>query len=213
MTTSTPELSRILVVLKLPEYRAPELVILARFIVGRMTGNPWFAAPSPDLGVVEAAIEDLAVAQAAAMTRSKGSAQARDGKRAVLAAQLDQLRSYVQSVACANPEQATSIIESAGMHVKKRSGPPGRVFTAKSGRVLGDVDVVAPRAASRAGYEFQYSLDGGATWLGLPAPFTTKATVTVQGLTPGVRAHFRYRSTVRGVTGDWSQVVTMLVGT
>jgi hypothetical protein len=73
------------------------------------------------------------------------------------------------------------------------------------------VDLVAPKAGDRAGYEFQYSLDGGMTWLSLPEPFTTKASATVRGLKPGSTVHFRVRATVKGVTGDWSNSVAIIV--
>ena len=123
---------------------------------------------------------------------------------------LQQLRAYVEAIATANLENAASIVESAGMYLKRTRGPARRVFSARPGRVSGEVDLVAPSAGDRAGYEFQYSLDGGVTWLGLPEPFTNKASVTVRGLKRGSTVHFRYRSTKKGVTGDWSDTVAII---
>jgi hypothetical protein len=143
--------------------------------------------------------------------RTKGSVVVRNDKARVLFSQLEYLRAYVEAIANANRDNATAIIESAGMYVKGRKGPPGRVFTAKNGRVSGEVELVAPSAGDRSAYEFQYSLDGGKTWLPLPEPFTTKATATVTGLTPGSTAHFRYRATVKGATGNWSDRVAIIV--
>jgi hypothetical protein len=45
----------------------------------------------------------------------------------------------------------------------------------------------------------------------LPRQFTTRTTVTVTGLTPGSTVHFRYRATVKGLTRDWSQVISLIV--
>jgi hypothetical protein len=196
--------------LKLPRYRAPLLVTRAKAIVERMTGNTWFPKPLPALGVVQAAIDDLFDAEARTLTRAPDSVPARDQKRLVLVTRLESLRDYVQSIADANPEQAATIIESAGMYVKRVRGPAGRVFTATQ-RLSGEVDLSAPSAGDRAAYEFKYSLDGGKTWSSLPEPFTTKTTVTVKGLKPGSTVHFRYRASVKGVIGDWSNPIAIIV--
>ena len=176
-----------------------------------MTGNPWFPSPLPPLAVVQAAIDDLFHAHTATLTRQKGTVVARDEKRAVLKSRLEQLRAYVEAIATAHLESAASIVESAGMYLRAPGGPSRRVFTAKPGRVSGEVDLVAPNAGDRAGYEFQYSLDGGMTWSGLPEPFTTKASATVRGLRRGSLVHFRVRATVKGITGNWSDSVAIIV--
>ena len=97
------------------------------------------------------------------------------------------------------------------MYVKNVRGPAPRVFHAKQ-RKSGEVDLIFPSAADRAAYECQLSLDGGKTWLPLPEPVTTKTTVPVEDLRPGSTVHFRYRATVKGVTGDWSQSISIIVG-
>jgi hypothetical protein len=211
MSTSTKLPPRIIVVLKLPEYETPLLIAQARAIVERMTNNQWFPSPLPTLAVVQAAIDDLFEAYTRTLSRAMGTVTLRDEKRVVLVTRLQQLAAYVEAVANAHPEQAGSIIESANMYRKRTRGPSGRVFGARRGKVSGEVDLVAPRAGNRAGYEFQYSLDGGVTWRGLPEPFTTKTTATVRGLVPGSTVHFRYRATVKGVTGNWSDSFALIV--
>jgi hypothetical protein len=209
VSTSAKQPPRIIAVLKLPEKRVPLLLVCARDIVERMTGNSWFPVPRPSLAVVRKAIDALDAAQTYRLTRTKGSAEVRDAKRVALLLLLEQLKTYVQRIANANAEHAVSIIESAGMYVKNVRGPAPRVFTVKQGRVSGEVDVGVPKAGERAGYEFQYSLDGGKTWLGVP--FTTKTTVTIPGLKPGSTVHVRYRTVVKGVTGEWSQAISIIV--
>ena len=95
------------------------------------------------------------------------------------------------------------------MFVQRPGIPPSRVVGAKRGRVSGEVVVVAPKAGDRSAYEWAYSLDGGRTWMGVPA--TTKATVTVTGLVPGTHVLFRYRATTKGVCLDWSDPVAIFV--
>ena len=205
----TKAASRPIAILKLPEYEVPRLVTDATAIVRATTHNPWFPSPLPPLATVQAAIDDLAEAEVTAGTRAKGTAAARDGKRLALVGLLQQLRAYVQSIADANLESAVSIIESASMVVKTLGGPPPRVFTVKPGDGSGSAKLSAPKAANRAGYEWAYSIDGGATWVVLP--FTVNASTRISGLTPGTTVLFRYRAVTKNGEGDWSQPVSMLV--
>jgi len=200
-----------LVALNFPDAKVSLLLSMARAIVQRMTDNPWFPAPDPSLTDVQAAIDELAEATTTALSRVQGSVATREDKREALVTRLRHLQAHVQSIADANVQSAVAIIESAGMDVKKVGKPPPPVFKASAGRVSGQVDLVVPSAGDRAGYEHQHSLDGGKTWLPLPQPFTNKTKVTVTGLTPGAMVWFRYRSTVKGATGDWSQPISTRV--
>jgi hypothetical protein len=211
MSTTLRSRPPIVVVLKLDEHKVPLLITRARAIVERMTGNPWFPSPVPSLQVVEAAIEDLSKAQTRTLSRAPDSVPARDAKRMALVQRLDELRAYVWNIANENLEHAAAIVESAGMYLKRLRGSRARVFRADPGRVSGEVEVTAPRAADRAAYEFQYSLDGGSTWLPFPQPVTTKASATLRGMKPGSTVHLRYRVTVKGVTGDWSDPFAIIV--
>ena len=143
------------------------------------------------------------------MTRANGAALARNDRKADLVKLLQQLRAYVQAVADATPENAGSIIESAGMSLRRRPVFPARSFVAKQGELSGTVTLVAPSAGARAGYEWASSTDGGTTWVS--APFTLKAKTTLSGFTPGTKVMFRYRPTTRAGEGDWSQKVSIIV--
>ena len=77
-------------------------------------------------------------------------------------------------------------VESADMYLKQLRGPLPQVFAAEPGSHSGEIDVTAPRAGDRAAYEFQYSLDGGETWLPFPQAVETKASATLPGMKPGV---------------------------
>jgi len=209
MGTSTKSPYRTVAILKLPKNHTPQFVTYALHIVRSMTNNVWFPAPVPSLAKVQAAIDDLANAQTLKLTRAVGTADARNDRRRDLKSLLELLGTYVQSVADAHPENAASIIESAGLSVKGRRGPGGRAFGAKRGPVSGSMILVAPRAAQRASYEWAYSLDGGATWILLPG--TNTATTPVTGLPRGAKVLFRYRSCVKNVWSDWSDPVAVIV--
>ena len=112
-------------------------------------------------------------------------------------------------MADANVENGASIIASAGLAVKKAPAHKPRVFTAKPGAVSGSAQLVAASAGRRASYEWEYSIDGGKTWV--ITPVTLQAKTTVAGLTPAAMVQFRYRPVLKTGEGDWSQVVTLLV--
>src|SRR6202042_805107 len=179
-----------------PEDHVPQLITYALRIVESMTNSPWFPSPSPPLAAGKSAIDALAKAEAVALSRAAGTAATRDERRQDLIKLLEPLKSYVQVVAEANPENAESIIEKAGLSVKGRGGQRGRVFGAKPGRVHGTVILTAPKAGNRAAYEWAYSLDGGTTWIVWAV--TTKAATNVTGLTPGAKGLFRYRAETKG---------------
>ena len=208
MTTTTKQAHKPTVTLKLPT-PVDMLIAYGRAVVTKMTGNPSFPSPTPTLAQVTAAIDDLATAQTAAIGRARGAVTTRNEKRAALVTQLKQLKAYVQSVADAAPaENAASIIESAGVGVRKTPTRHARTFTATAGPVSGTA-TLRTASSGRASYEWQYSTDGGKTWISVPGTLQTKTTIT--GLTPGANVQFRYRALTRTGEGDWSQPVALVI--
>jgi hypothetical protein len=209
MGTTTKMPPRILAVLKIPEYEVPRFIVYARSIVKAMTDNSWFPSPHPPLATVAAAIDALDEAQTATLTRMAGTVEVRDEKRRVLKRLLDQLCAYVQATADAHPEHAASIIESAGMYVKKKRVYAAVPFRVKPGDVSGEMVLVAPVAGNRSAYDWAYSIDGMKTWIVLPT--TVRASTTVRGLVPGSTVYFRYRTVTKDGTSDWSEPVSIIV--
>jgi hypothetical protein len=209
MVTTTNNASRPMAVLKLPKNQVPFLITYARSILQAMTNNPAFSSPIPPVAALEAAIVALANAEAATLTGLKGTVAERDQKRMELKMLLEQLCSYVQATADADPDRGASIIESAGMAVKNKAGPAPRAFAAKRGPVSGSVLLIAPKAGNRAAYEWQDSTDGMKTWVSLPV--TVQATTTVHGLSPGSTVYFRYRTVTKDGASDWSDPVSKIV--
>ena len=208
MSDTTKSIRRPTVTLQLPK-SVPPLIVYAQGIVKRMTGNTTFPNPSPALSAITSAIDDLQTAEAAALARTKGAAAARNAKRTAMVALLQQLRAYIQTTADANAPNAAAIIQSAGVEVRKTPTRTARVFAAKQGTDSGVATVVAAKAASRASYEWEYSTDGGKTWVA--APPTLQSKTTIAGLTPGATVEFKYRPVTKTGGGDWSQPVSLLV--
>ncbi len=85
-----------------------------------------------------------------------------------------QLKGHIQAKADANPEGSASMIESAGVRVRTTPTRQARVFAAKAGALSGTVQLVTAPAAPSAGYEWEFSTDGGKTWLASPPTMQAK---------------------------------------
>jgi hypothetical protein len=200
---------RTLATLSLPK-QVGALITYTQNIVMRMTGNANFTTPVPALTAVTTACNELQTAETAALARTKGAVAIRNEKRTALVALLQQLRAYVQSIADGNVENGTSIIESAGIAVRKPVVRKPRVFNAVPGAVSGTAKLIAASAGPRSSYEWEFSTDGGKTWV--TQPVTIQARTTVLGLMPGASVQFRYKPvTAKGGEGDWSQPVALTI--
>ena len=207
--STTKAASHPIVILKLPK-TVPALITYTQNIVQAMTANPTtFGSPNPTLVMLTSSASDLASAEAAALSRVKGAVAIRNEKRTALVTMLNQEASYVQHTADANVENGVAIIESAAMSVRKAPTRKPRSFEAVTGPTSGTAKLVTKSAGQRAAYEWQYSTDGGKTWVN--APGTMQAKTVITGLTPGATIQFRYRSLTRIGEGDWSQVASLII--
>jgi hypothetical protein len=162
------------------------------------------STPNPALAVILAALNEVHDSEKAAVSRAKGAVALRNSKLAVLKQLMLQLRAYVQGVADANPENSAAIIESAGFAVRKVNPRGKRAFAVKQGPLAGSIVVTAVAAGPRSSYEWQYSTDGGKTWINAPATIQSKTTIS--SLPSGSTVMVRYLAvTAKGGQGDWSQ--------
>jgi hypothetical protein len=209
MPTINKSIHRATISLDIPA-KIADVLLYATNIAQKLTGNPYFPTPTPTVAALTLAISDLHAAETAALSRTKGTATVRNDKRAVLVSLLQQLDGYVQSVADATPENGAAIIESAGLTVRKIPTPGKRAFAAKPGALSGQAKVTAVSAGPRSSYLWQYSTDGGKTWV--LAPATTQGRTTITGLPAGTTVQFRYLAvTPKGGQGDWSPALSLLV--
>jgi hypothetical protein len=208
MSTTSNAPHAAIAALKLP-VKVPALIQYVQGIVKAMTGNPSFPNPTPALATITAAIAVLAAAETAAQARTKGAVLARNNAQTALVTLLKQLRGNIQTTADADTDNSAAIIASAGIPVRKTPVRPPRDFHATAGAVSGSAKVVAPAAAHRASYDWEYSPDGGKTWVA--APSTLGARTTITGLPSGTTVQFRFRALTKTGEGDWSQATALLV--
>jgi hypothetical protein len=204
MSTSTTKQNPI--ALNLPKAVGP-LIVFGRHVVLVMTGNTWFPSPSPALATVTTDLDALESSQATALTRAKGSAAARNLKKKTVQVDLKALAAYVSTIAAQNADKATAIILSAGMKPKDYTRPAKAPLAALMGPTPGEILLRAKAVGRGAAYEWQYSPDGK-TWVA--AGTTTVANTSIQGMTAGTTYQFRFRATLKQVTGNWVQIISFL---
>jgi len=204
----TKSIQKSYVSLKLPSAVAA-LVVYVQGILAAMTGNPHFPATTPALSALAAALAALQQAEVAAQARTKGAVVVRNDRKGALVTLLQQLRAYVQSIADADVENGAAIIQSSGFPQRKVPVRKARILTAKPGAMSGSAEIFAPLAARRASYEWQYSSDGGKTWV--EAAPSLQAKQIIVGLPVGSSVQFRYRGVLRTGPLDWSQPIALLV--
>jgi hypothetical protein len=201
--------ARAIAVLKMSK-KVKSLITFAQSVVSAMTDNSTFSSPTPTLATLQTDIAALVTAETVVVGRTKGAANTRNAKLAVVRADLESLKNYVQNVVDAsNPANAESIIGSAGMAIRKVTLHDKPALAVKQGSVSGTVTLSVKAAATKAAYNWQYSTDQK-TWTSLPQ--TLKAKTGVSGLTSGTTYYFRSQAlTPKGGEGDWGQVVSLLV--
>jgi hypothetical protein len=150
-------------------------------------------------------------------TKATGLATLRDTKRDVLWAAMEQIRSYIQSLAdLLSADGAASLIKSAGLVVAGTAQHTKAILEAILTTAPGTVRLVANArallgqagASKKATFNWQWSADGK---LWNTAASTPYADTEITGLTPMTTYSFRVSVTVGKTTGAWSQAVILLV--
>jgi hypothetical protein len=71
------------------------------------------------------------------------------------------------------------------------------------------VHVIAKATKGAKAHDWQFSTDGGKTWI--DASPTTKSSTVITGLTPGALVHYRQRVITKTGPGNWCQAVAAIV--
>jgi len=197
----------IFVTLNLPT-SVPALISRATAIVTAMSANSGtFKAPTPAFAVVTSHVSGLSSAEAAYKAHT-GTRADRDTQYQLVVEDCKQLHAYVQLLANASPSEASTIAADAAMTLRKK-GSRHKSDLATSQEVTSTVKVVAKATNGGRSYEWQYSTDGGKTWVSVPP--TTQAQVSIPNLQPGVMTQFRQRAVTKSGPTDWSNPVSTLV--
>jgi hypothetical protein len=185
-----------------------KLAAFARHVVTMMTDNAYFPTPPVALSALLAAAVALEEAEADTLTRARGKSATRNDKLVLVKRLLDQLATYVVTIARQHaPELSEAVLTSSGFSKKQTAGQRKWAFSVKQGR-SGEVKLRTARAGRGAAYDWQYSTDG-VHWS--EPKRTNDASTTFPDLTPGTRYLFRVRSFWKNVLSDWSDAIALIV--
>jgi len=197
------------VVLNIPR-TSKEFITYARAVNAALLGNNNFPNPTPTLDAFAADITALEEAETNAATRAVGAVALRDAKKRRVKEDLNQLRSYVQSVVTttASPVDAAAMVKSAFMSIRKPTTRNVPEISARNADVPGKVILAARSLGPSVLYSWEHSLDQS-SWT--PIPDTMKARTEVSGLTPHNKHYFRFSPFTRAGRQGYSQVVSLFV--
>lgn len=205
--------------LKMNKRKTSSVLATAKGMCNAIEAHPAvFASPNPPIGAIRSQIVVVDDAETLVGTKVKGAAAARNVQRGILVGMMEAEVVYVQGVAdkSATPDQAVSTVEAAGLSVAIVPQRTKAILAVKQGPTEGTVGLEA-FAAKLAGngkkktfFNWQYTADGGNTFVNLPS--TPKSKTTLANLE--VLRTYGFRVSVtdsNGIAGPWSQVVTFLV--
>jgi hypothetical protein len=201
-------LRRNVIALNLPLVVA-KLILFVRLVIQKMTNNTWFPNPVPTLAQISKDVDDLETAEAKARDGGKGTRAARDLAVDVVVEDMVLLGGYIRKVCNDNPGQTDLIIDSSGFSRRKFTKRDKAELAAQLGSAPATIRLDAKARARGSLYEWQWSSDGGRTWVTLG--ITDGANTTFTGVTAGTTYSFRFRTTRKGAVSDWSQTVTFTV--
>ncbi len=186
-------------------------LVLAKAVYDGLSNNKGlFVTPNPPLPQLSTDIDAFDTAETATHTRTKGAAATRDAKLVIVKADLAKVCVYVQGLVDADPANAATIAQSAGLSLRKVGVRSKAELSAKPNKTTsGSVDLVAKLGDVHASHEWQYSTDGGKTWTTTTSTLQSKTTIT--GLTPATTVLFRHRAITKTGPDAWSQPVSMIV--
>jgi hypothetical protein len=201
-------ITKVIAVLNIKKLRKIEsFSAKAKLVRTSMNGNSWFPACPVNVsngGTLDLAIQALDAAITKALTRVKGAVQARDAQYKIVLDYLHILLAYVQSVGDLNAVNSEALIISSGFEVKHLGVASKDAITVKpkkgeSGTMIAKVKKIAGTIANL----WEYSLDGGKTWIEMDA--TSKGTTEITGLKPGSSIIVNHRPVLRKSKGTWIQ--------
>ena len=198
------------VALRLSKMTVPQKFQFARAVVVAMTGNAHFPTPAPSLVVITSDANNLEAAHTAAASHTKGTAAQTQAMVKVLQLSMQALAHYVENIANADPNNAVSIIESAGMQVKKTNAGKARILNVLAS-AKGQVTLTCPVTA-RASYRWDIAMGDPTIEANWKIFVVVKQSKTIQtGLLSATVYHFRQWTVgVKGL-GPVSQVVSTTV--
>jgi hypothetical protein len=198
------------VVLGLGKLTVSQAIANTKLYIDKMTGNSNFPTPVPLLSVMTTQLNKLDAAYTLAQSKTKGTAAAMRTELKVNNVLLKQLAGYVEAVANSNHDQGVSIIEGAGMNVRKRPVYVPKTFAVVLGKTPGTV-LLSTHAVPKSSYLYEMTTDPtlATGWSTVVINQTVK--YTKAGLTSGTRYYFRVSVITKGMQASYSPVLNVII--
>jgi hypothetical protein len=190
----------------------PLFITDVKTIITSLTGNPGYASPTPELTVVQAALDDFSTAFTNAADGGRTLTAIKDGCREALAALVRSLANYVEQ-AC---DGDLSVLLSSGFPIQKPQkfpiGPLSTPFNLrlKLGAVSGALSATVSPVYGVSTYNWRIYAASAPTVI-LQTAQTTGGNTGFTGLTPGVIYAVQANAVGTAGTTDWSNPVTLMV--
>ncbi len=191
-------------VLGMSRLSIPNKLVKARFILSKLTGNPYFPKPKPSLATLQDKITKAENTINTASSHAIGTASPMYAAVRSMEMAFFQSKRMVETVANQDEANGVAIIESAGMTVKVYPLRQSPGFSVKADSTPGVV-LLRTQAFRRAAYLYQISSDPSKPdgWKTIITSSVSKS--RYKGLTSGTIYYFRTATIFRRVQGPWSQ--------
>ena len=211
----TPRKPMAKVKLNLDRLSDGQLILKAKDIKTKLTGNANFPTTTPTLANYGTLITSAEAGLSASDAANATAKQMTTEKNTVIDALrrgTAQLGTFVEAASGGDPAK----IQSAGMDVKATSTPigtPGQVqdFALSAGDHDGELDAQWSPVNGAKSYELETSPDPVTLTSWGNKQSTTKSKLTITGLTSGTRAWSRVRAIGAAGPGNWSDPATKIV--
>ena len=186
---------------------------------GMAADHATYGDGTPPLPIFQGLIQSAVTAHQAVALRTVGAVAAREVQVNALWAAMHTERSVVQAIADANAARAASIIQNGGLLLYGVNVPSKPLLAVEAGRQSGTLECVvnvgllvgtgATKPNQNRFFNWQYTLDGSKSFVGVPS--TTKGKTTIAGLTSVTLVGVRVSLTNGDGPGPWSPVVYAVV--
>ncbi len=198
-----------------PHSKALFIAVMQSIAAAMLAHASTFVTPPVDLNTFSKQVADLVSDHQQARARVPGAVELRDQALGIVSSSVELLRAYVEQLCNASPEQAATLAQAASMHLSSTPVRAKVPLRAKQGAQPGVVILYASASLLVTGkggryFCWEYSIDGGATWV--VAPSTPGAKTTLSGLPVLKECNFRVAvNQTKTGQGPWSAPVPFLV--
>ena len=198
-----------------PGKKALFIAVMQSIAAAMLAHAASFGAPPVDLGTFKNQVDDLAAKHQQARVRVPGAVELRDEALGTVVGSVELLRAFVEMLCNASPEQAATLAQSASMQIASTPVRAKVPLRARQGAQPGVVILQASASLLVTGkggryWCWEYSIDGGATWL--VAQSTPIAKTTLSGLPVLKECQFRVAvNQSKSGQGPWTAPVPFLV--